>query len=274
MTPIPRAVGAIEALHAVLPEAAIVAFAGITVVGGFATLVGLAVGVYWGIDRRGGAVVLGVALGAIGLTIALKAAFGLPRPPADLWQVNASGFGFPSGHALGATATWGALARLVDIGPRRRRWAVAAVVIGLVALSRVVLGVHYPADVIAGVAIGAGYLGVVTWPRGPDPTVALGGAVVVAIAAVAATGGATDAFLALGGSVGAASGWRLVDVPRRPWGWIGVMPALLGLGAIGVAADAAAVPDLGGPVAAVLGGVAGAVAIALPAAVAAVRSAA
>lgn len=272
MTPMPRSGAAIEALHAGLPEAAIAAFAGITVLGGFATLVGLAVGAYWGIDRRGGAVVLGVALGAIGLTIALKAVFGLPRPPGALWRVGASGFGFPSGHALGATATWGALARLVDVGTRRRRWAVAGAVIGLVALSRVVLGVHYPADVIAGVAVGAGYLGAVTWPRRSDPALALGAAVVVALAAVAATGGATDSFLVLGGSVGTLGGWYRIDVPRRPWGWVGVIPALLGLGAIGVAADAAAVPDLAGPVAAVVGGVAGAVAIALPAAVAAVRS--
>ncbi len=90
---------------------------------------------------------------------ALKDAFHLPRPSPDdvrvIYAETAGGYGFPSGHAQAATVFWGYLARTM----RRRSFAVAAaVVVLLIGLSRVYLGVHFPADVIGGFAFGAAIL--------------------------------------------------------------------------------------------------------------------
>lgn len=90
----------------------------------------------------------------------LKLTFDRPRPeliPHDIYISTAS---FPSGHAMGATfvyLTLGAL--LAQLVPERKLklyvLLVAATLAGLVGLSRVYLGVHWPSDVIAGWAAGA-----------------------------------------------------------------------------------------------------------------------
>lgn len=97
------------------------------------------------------ATALALALGAFALTLALKHTFALPRPPG----AGTDGYGFPSGHALGATVVYGGLAALFD---DRRVRGTAAALVGLVAISRVIIGVHYLADVVAGVGVGAVYL--------------------------------------------------------------------------------------------------------------------
>jgi undecaprenyl-diphosphatase len=89
------------------------------------------------------------------VTPVLKGKFRRVRPPFVDWQ----DFSFPSGHAFGSAATYGmlALAILVAFHPHRWRWAVAGLLwvwIGLVALSRPVIGVHYPSDVLAGMSLG------------------------------------------------------------------------------------------------------------------------
>jgi len=92
------------------------------------------------------------------VTPILKGEFRRVRPPFVNWQ----DFSFPSGHAFGSAATYGmlALAVLWALRPHRWRWAVAAALwvwIGLVALSRPILGVHYPSDVLAGMCLGLGW---------------------------------------------------------------------------------------------------------------------
>lgn len=107
---------------------------------------------------------LGLALGALNLLIywSLKQITRRERPfrqCTDIREcVHAEDlFSFPSGHALHAFAfamllsgAYPALAPLV--------WSFAV----LVGLSRVVLGVHYPSDVLAGAAIGVA-TGSLTW---------------------------------------------------------------------------------------------------------------
>ena len=59
-------------------------------------------------------------------------------------------YSFPSGHTLHAVAfTWQAVAHFPELG-----WVLVPFT-SLVAASRVVLGLHYPTDVLVGAAIGA-----------------------------------------------------------------------------------------------------------------------
>ncbi|WP_192918422.1 phosphatase PAP2 family protein [Salinigranum salinum] len=108
------------------------------------------------LDRRRVGLVFAAAFLALGVTLALKAAFALPRPPG----AAAEGYGFPSGHALGTTVVWGTAAVVLDVGRRRLWTAVAAAVVLLVAASRVVIGVHYLVDVVVGVGVGLAVVGV------------------------------------------------------------------------------------------------------------------
>jgi undecaprenyl-diphosphatase len=90
-------------------------------------------------------------MGAWGLEHAGKAVFARHRP--SLWISSAPErwFGFPSGHALAATAL--ATALTVLAWPTRLRWWVAAgsaCFVLLVSAARLYLGVHYPSDVLAG----------------------------------------------------------------------------------------------------------------------------
>jgi undecaprenyl-diphosphatase len=73
-------------------------------------------------------------------------------------MVSSGGSSFPSGHSATAAACWAAIALVASRRMRlgRRRWAAAlAVTIAvLVAASRVMLGVHWLTDVIAGAIVG------------------------------------------------------------------------------------------------------------------------
>jgi len=90
-------------------------------------------------------------VGSALLNIGAKHFFQRDRP--SLWESIApeSTFSFPSGHAMGSMTL---AAVLVALCWRTRwRWPVtglAAVFVGLVGLSRMYLGVHYPSDILAG----------------------------------------------------------------------------------------------------------------------------
>jgi membrane-associated phospholipid phosphatase len=81
----------------------------------------------------------------------LKEIVGRSRP--DLWPLPASvsEYGFPSGHAANTAALAGALV-MICRGRRARVMsaAAAAVVLVAVGLSQLVLGRHYPSDILAG----------------------------------------------------------------------------------------------------------------------------
>jgi undecaprenyl-diphosphatase len=97
-------------------------------------------------------------LAADPVTPFFKNQFGRVRPPfADI-----DGFSFPSGHAFGSAVAYGMLALVVlhVFHNQRWRWLIAGALwmwIGLVAISRPLLGVHYPSDVLAGMSLGLGW---------------------------------------------------------------------------------------------------------------------
>ncbi len=72
-------------------------------------------------------------------------------PGADVMDVAAQGYSFPSGHSSSTAGTYGAAALCI-----KKRWltVTAVILVFLVGVSRFVLGVHYPTDVMAGWALG------------------------------------------------------------------------------------------------------------------------
>ncbi len=256
-----RAVGEFDVVDA-LPEAIVVLFAAVTHLADPWFLFALLAATYWFADarvadapRRSGATAIALVTCAFAAVALSKAAFALPRPPgadpvavtaADVpswlppllaaWyegQLVSDGFGFPSGHATGAVVAYGALALLVNgVSTRRRRIAVAGVLAGAVAISRVVLEVHYLADVVVGGVLGVVVLGIGLWLAGgrrrveppwrrigpsnpePLPVFLLAAGLSLVAMGVAALGGHGDqvveAGIGVGTGLGGAVGWLLV----------------------------------------------------------------
>lgn len=108
------------------------------------------------------AIVLLAALGSLGVNTLLKTSFDRSRPDLVPHHTAVYTASFPSGHAMAAASiylTLGAL--LARLEARRRVKTYILLVAGLLALlvgiSRVYLGVHWPTDVLAGWAAGAGW---------------------------------------------------------------------------------------------------------------------
>ncbi|WP_137722748.1 phosphatase PAP2 family protein [Prescottella subtropica] len=102
----------------------------------------------------------GAAVGAVGAhaaSIVIKRIVRRPRPNDPSVQVNVSTpskLSFPSSHATSTTAAAVLLGRLTGL-------PLPAVLVPPMLLSRLVLGVHYPTDVLAGSALGAASAAVV-----------------------------------------------------------------------------------------------------------------
>lgn len=175
----------------------------------------------------GGRLRLGVTLMlaivfADAMTVAAKGAFASPRPHAVDARIRtfsafesglppmatgtlvpADDFGFPSGH-VATTASWA----LGLAWYRRKSWqlGVAATWVALMALSRIYLGRHFPADVLGGLVVGVAALalarlelslagaGTSTLTAGTRKALGVSLIVAVALAALSAAGlGAYDA---------------------------------------------------------------------------------
>jgi len=111
--------------------------------------------VFWCVDKKRGYLLMSV--GFIG-TIAnqfMKLWFRIPRP----WVLDpnlsileqarqaADGYSFPSGHTTSAVATFGSVAAT---SRRKSTIALCVLLAALVGISRMYVGVHTPADVLAG----------------------------------------------------------------------------------------------------------------------------
>lgn len=121
---------------------------------------------YWGFNKKLGRRLAVYIMGTVVLSLYLKNIFLRRRPyfdnkevicfrPADQkFDVNdivGQGFSFPSGHATGVSALTRLLCEWF-----KKKWLMIlfTVLVLLVMLSRNILGVHYPTDVLAGAFIG------------------------------------------------------------------------------------------------------------------------
>lgn len=110
---------------------------------------------YWSLDTRIGirtAVMLMLSSGTYNLG---KWLFHTPRPywitdRVRLFRAESS-FGMPSGHSTSAVAIWGYLAASFR---KTWFWVLAILVMVLIGLSRLVLAVHFPHDVLLGWTLG------------------------------------------------------------------------------------------------------------------------
>jgi len=225
-----------------LPDAVVVLFSLVTQLGDVWLLTLLVLSTYWfgprlprvgdAVDRERAAVAAGILLAGFAVVAVGKPMFELPRPPGAgqasptalvpevLWPLyeylsTGTGHGFPSGHAVGSTTAFGGLAWAIRTDRHRRRVAVAAGLIAVVSLSRLVLGLHYLVDVLAGIGFGVVVLGVAIRLRSPARV--FGFAALIAAMGLAVVGPLSDIVLVAGVTTGAWLGWIAVgDEMARP----------------------------------------------------------
>ncbi|WP_226004310.1 phosphatase PAP2 family protein [Natrinema salinisoli] len=230
-----RGIGWFDAFREVAPEWVVVVLGLVTQLGDvwfLSALVG-ALYVFETGNRDEIAAIAGLLLAGLSLITGLKHLFALPRPDRVLVEVGAlpevlhplyeatataTGYGFPSGHALMSTIVYLSLAEYSGVSTRRRRYLGAAGIVTAVCLSRVGLGVHYLVDVVAGAAVGVAFLllawGLLNRYPAHRGTLGFGLAVVVGAAALVPSGMDADALLLFGASLGALAGWQLAALAR------------------------------------------------------------
>ena len=167
-----RGIGGVDVIQGLVPDVAALVAAALAQLGSAWFLSVLLVVLYWTRPGEEHDVLLvgSLLLVAFGIYRTLKELFALPRPaelllaPADapalirpLYDaaVLGTGYGFPSGHATNNAVVYIGLAAVLGIWTRRRRYATATALVTVVALTRILLGVHYLVDVIAGASLGA-----------------------------------------------------------------------------------------------------------------------
>ena len=123
--------------------------------------------VYWSYDKKLGrtmglSAIMGLTWNTMAKNVALRRRpyfdhegikiLRVVDPQADIYDIAAQGYSFPSSHSTNAVTAFASLA--VNL---RKRWVtVIAIVIPLLTgISRIVVGAHYPTDVLAGWLLGA-----------------------------------------------------------------------------------------------------------------------
>jgi undecaprenyl-diphosphatase len=120
--------------------------------------------------RREGVLVALAVLAGTGLNLVIQEWVDRPRPSAELvWVVaDLRGHSFPSGHVVQYVLFLGTLGAVLTCGTRPclTRW-IGVALVGLaligVGISRMYLGTHWPADVLAGDLYGAVVVATVVW---------------------------------------------------------------------------------------------------------------
>ncbi|MCC5889807.1 MAG: phosphatase PAP2 family protein [Alkalibacterium sp.] len=132
-------------------------------VGLFTTLASIYIWRFQGNRRLAIWYFLTVSVGAGGVNQLVKFFFRRPRPTHVDHLIVQGGYSFPSGHAMGAIVAYGALLFLIIRASRTFKPVLIATIvliplIGLIGLSRIYLGVHYPSDIIGGYSLGLAVL--------------------------------------------------------------------------------------------------------------------
>ena len=112
---------------------------------------------WWRGHRHSALTLMAVTLVGRGVNSLVKLDVARPRPDLEPHLMIEHSNSFPSGHAAGSMIFFLTLALLLAHRGSWRRWAAAAAVLVamLVGLSRIMLGVHWPSDVVGGWAFGA-----------------------------------------------------------------------------------------------------------------------
>ncbi|MGI6752254.1 MAG: phosphatase PAP2 family protein [Anaerovoracaceae bacterium] len=96
----------------------------------------------------------------------LKTLIKRPRPQLMSHLIIEQGYGFPSGHTMTSIVFFGIMIYLLRLhyGKKEKKicltitTASLSILIFLIPLSRIYLGVHYPSDILAGMALGVSLL--------------------------------------------------------------------------------------------------------------------
>lgn len=105
-------------------------------------------------------------VGGVLLATLLKTLVHRARPVMAMQRLHIQSYSFPSGHTMAATIGYGMLGYVLAMHWRPRRvrrrviFLTAMTLAGLVGVSRVYLGVHFPTDVIGGFAAGTAWLAI------------------------------------------------------------------------------------------------------------------
>jgi undecaprenyl-diphosphatase len=113
-------------------------------------------------DRLGGIQLLAASVGAGVLTLATKNIIERIRPAEAQQVIVVSGFSYPSGHSVAASALYLTIAIVAGSyvqhkGVRAAIFLAVSAVLIMVGASRVYLGVHYATDVASGISLGAAW---------------------------------------------------------------------------------------------------------------------
>lgn len=117
----------------------------------YETLIILAT-LYWVFDHKIAIRVAVAFLFSVWLNNLLKLIIQEPRPPVDTHEVEATGYGMPSGHAQNTMSLWG----LFSLESKHNKFLLLAgpLIALLVGISRVILNVHTWEQVLVGWTIG------------------------------------------------------------------------------------------------------------------------
>lgn len=113
-------------------------------------------------DRMDALQLVAASAGAGILTFVTKNIFERIRPEQAQQLIVVSGFSYPSGHSVSTSALYLTIAMIAgrhvqNSGARLAIFLVVSAVLLMIGASRVYLGVHYPTDVVSGIALGSAW---------------------------------------------------------------------------------------------------------------------